>query len=211
MSPRTKLALSIGVLVVIVAAVIAIAVVPGWRGAFLSYFDTSSKQKETSVVALYENGAYSWYDVTGGEAVAAVPPGGRAAGGTRFPNGATLTVSEKEGLLWRSAEEKTTLTLLEHPGLTREAWAVAPNGSSAVLFNDVTGAFDVFTITYEGAYVSYAGSFPAPTLPTYWVAVGYASPELVVVRTGDPDSFLLYRVNDAGATYTRSLLFTPTP
>lgn len=211
MSPHTMRLLSIGALVAIVAVVIAIAVVPGWRAAFFSYFDNTFTQKEPAVVALFENGAYYWYDVSGEEVIAAMPPVGRTAGGMRFPNGAILTVSESEGLLWRSQEEKTTLTLLEHPGLTREAWAVAPDGSSAVLFNNVTGAFDVFTITYEGAYLSYAGSFPAPTLPTYWVAVGYASPEIVVVRTGAPDSFLLYRVNEGGATYTRTRMFNPTP
>ncbi len=211
MSPRTVKVLSIGVLLVVVAAVITVAMVPDWRTALLSLFNTTSTQKESPVVGLYENGAYYWYDVSGGDAIASAPPIGRTAGGMRFPNGATLTVSEEEGLLWRSAEEKTSLTLLAQPGLTREAWAVAPDGSSAVLFNSVTGAFDVFTITYEGAYLSYAGSFPAPTLPTYWVAVGYASSDIVVVRTGAPDSFLLYRVNEGGATYLRSLTFNPTP
>lgn len=209
MTPRTAQVLGIGVLAVVVLAVFAVAVVPSWRLALMEWWSDLNRPEAPKVVALFENNAYYWYDVGGSDAVPAESVADRTAGGVRFPNGSTMTVTEEQGLVWHSEGERTTYVLVERPGLMREAWAVAPDGSSAVLFNSVTGAFDVFSITYEGAYVSYAGSFSVPALPTYWVAVGYAAPDLLVLRTGNPDSFELYRVGKDGARKARSLTFVP--
>lgn len=160
------------------------------------YQTQSGKHAGPVPFSLYENGAYRWYELSQKSVSPAFIPEGAKAGSAVFPNGASISVTE-EGLVWMSAEQKTKIVLVERKGLAPDTSAVSLDGSTAVLYNEVTSAFDVFSVTYEGAYVSYAGSIPMPALPSYLVAVGAVTPSTIVVRTGDPESFLLYEVGTA--------------
>ena len=138
---------------------------------------------------------YVHYTLNGSEVERAPLATSSEAYTVRYPNGAGLTVNEK-GLEWVPAGEGARITLVERAGLSQDAWSIAPDGTSAVLFNDVTASFDVFAIDYQGASVSYVGSISRPELPTYTVSVGFAASKYIVLRTGNPESFLVYKVHD---------------
>ncbi len=181
----------VGVLIIIA---LAVYVVPSWRSAFLGWWQGEKQTPLAGDFGLYENDTFQWYRLSEGEVTAIE---GSEAPAATFPGGASLIISEK-GLEWRSGE--TELVLIEREGLTKDASALAPDGSAAVLWNDATRSFDLFTIAYEGAVVSYVGSLAAPELPTYLVAVGFANPSVLVMHTGAPESFTLYRVGTQGFT-----------
>ena len=126
-----------------------------------------------------------------------------------FANGASLTVNTM-GLVWAPASGSTTITLIERAGLTQDAWSIAADGSMAVLYNSATHNYDVFAIQYEGAAVDYRGSFAQPMLPTYTVAVAMLGNDRVILRTGEPESFEVYKIKDNSVEHSYSAtLFTP--
>ncbi len=166
--------------------------------------------REAQPFVLYENDMYRWYGLTGSAVAAIDAPVGLEPGRAVYPDGHGLAIT-KEGLVWQSAAT-STMTLIERTSLTPESSFVSADGTLAVLYNQVTNAYDVFSVTYEGAYVSYVASFAPPALPAYPIAGAAIGPSTIVLHTGNPDSFLLYEVGEKAVTPKGAAsLSTPAP
>lgn len=184
--------------------VLAVAVTLYW-----AYGMKHAQEGIPQVFTLYEGGEYQWYALAEGQLRLINKPEGVVEGEAVYPGGNRLSIRET-GLEWSQADRKSKYTLVERADLTPESSFVSADGTLAVLFNEVTNMFDVFRVTYEGAYVSYAGSFAPPALPAYPISGGAVGPSTVVLHTGNPDAFQLYSVGDSAVTPTgTAALATP--
>lgn len=164
------------------------------------------------VFSIYETDAYQWYVLNPANEVrtATAPQQSLSVSNkVTLPSGMILVVTEK-GLVWRNPTAKNELVLIAQEGITPDIGAVAPDGSAAVLFNQVTNQFDVFKVYDGGASVSYLGSLKIPALPTYVSGVGFVSPTVFAIHTGRPNNFDLYSI-DSAITFVSSAPYVVTP
>ena len=198
-TPRSVLIAAVAI------GVIAVVLSGAWR------FYLLHTRPATTTVSFYENGAYQTYEITGREAAAIEQPPTMKPGAGFYPGGARLLMPPA-GLEWRvgTAATGTSKLLIDRAGRTPESSFVSEDGTLAVLYNDVTNALDVFSVTYEGAYVSYLASIPAPAAPSYLIAGAAMGPSTVVIHQGSPESFIIYHVEAGKAekTATASLIET---
>lgn len=171
--------------------------VPILRTFFSEWIPKEVNEKAAEqVFSIYETDTYQWYVLNSANEVrtATAPQQSLSVSNkVTLPSGMILVVTEK-GLVWRNPKAKNEIVLIERAGLTPDVSAVASDGSAAVLFNQTTNEFDVFALYDGGAGVSYRGSFKMPSLPTYLIAVGFASPATIVMHIGRPNSFELYDI-----------------
>ncbi|MFA5876785.1 MAG: hypothetical protein WC880_00265 [Candidatus Paceibacterota bacterium] len=186
--------------------------VPILRTFFSEWIPKEANERMADqVFSMYETDTYRWYALNSANEVhtATAPQQTLSvSNNVTLPSGMILVVTEK-GLVWRNPKAKSELVLIAQEGITPDVGAVAPDGSAAVLFNQVTNQFDVFKVYDGGASVSYRGSFKIPNLPTYLIAVGFASPATIVMHTGRPNSFELYDIRTGvrhlgSVTYSKS-------
>lgn len=162
---------------------------------FYWYYPGNKQVNEYIPLTLYENGEYVHYTLQGKQVERAPLATSTGPMVVTYPNGDGLTVTET-GLVWLPAASGTPVVLIERANLSMDSWSIAADGSHAVLFNPETRSYDVFEVLYQGATVSYIGTFPRPVAPTYTVSVGFAGPSKVVLRTGAPQAFEVYKIKD---------------
>lgn len=173
-------------LAALACALIAGIVLAAW------YFWPEKTPLPAEPFALYENGAYRWYRIEDGAVVRSEPFGPSAgAAVVSYPGGTTLRMTDRG--LFAYAEGGAETPLVERAGATPELASLSPDGSIAVLYNEVTHTLDAFTPAYQGASASYAGSVPLPGLPSYLIAAGAVPGGLIVVHAGPGGTFTFYK------------------